>query len=169
MLSWKRAVCLLLSKKVQLLADYGDRRVRSQTLAVQWPAVVSLTRYVRVLHRVRLTRHNVLARDRWQCQYCRVACGPDLTLDHVVPRRQSRRGKVRLPWSGAVVPVHSWLNVTTACERCNVRKGDRTPEEARMPLPDLPRPPTRAEATRILFARIDIPHEWRDFLPRGID
>ncbi|MEN9209290.1 MAG: HNH endonuclease, partial [Thermostichus sp. DG02_2_bins_29] len=36
---------------------------------------------------------------------------------------------------------HSWDNVVTACERCNQRKGNRTPEEANMPLLSRPRAP----------------------------
>ena len=35
----------------------------------------------------------------------------------------------------------SWDNVTTACMRCNVRKGNRTPQEAAMPLRKMPRRP----------------------------
>ena len=43
-----------------------------------------------------------------------------LTIEHIIP--VSRGGK------------HAWMNVVTACRGCNHRKGNRTPEEARMPL-----------------------------------
>ena len=36
----------------------------------------------------------------------------------------------------------SWMNVVTACRACNQRKGNRTPEEAAMPLRTRPRAPT---------------------------
>ena len=41
----------------------------------------------------------------------------------------------------------TWENVTTACLRCNVRKGNRTPKEASMPLSRVPRRP----ASRLSF------------------
>ncbi|HNK54461.1 MAG TPA: HNH endonuclease, partial [Ottowia sp.] len=43
-----------------------------------------------------------------------------LTLDHIVPR--SKGGQT------------SWENVVAACRACNMRKGDRTPEQAGMTL-----------------------------------
>ena len=45
----------------------------------------------------------------------------------------------------------TWENVTTACLSCNVRKGNRTPKEADMPLMRVPRRPLSSlsfEATR---------------------
>jgi 5-methylcytosine-specific restriction endonuclease McrA len=50
-----------------------------------------------------------------------------LTIDHVLPR--SRGGKT------------VWENVTTACQKCNGRKGNRTPAEANMPLLAEPKRP----------------------------
>jgi 5-methylcytosine-specific restriction endonuclease McrA len=49
-----------------------------------------------------------------------------------------------------VTPVHAggedrWMNVVTACRSCNIRKGGRTPESARMPLLYLPYIPNRYE------------------------
>jgi hypothetical protein len=43
-----------------------------------------------------------------------------LTLDHILPRAQG----------GESVPQ----NLATACVPCNQRKGNRTPDQARMPL-----------------------------------
>ena len=42
------------------------------------------------------------------------------TIDHVVPRSKGGRD--------------SWANLVLACDKCNVKKGDRTPREAGMPL-----------------------------------
>lgn len=72
-----------------------------------------------------VNRREVLRRDHHTCQYC--GSTHNLTLDHVVPL--SKGGS------------HSWDNVVTACERCNQRKGNRTPEEANMPLRSKPRAP----------------------------
>ena len=56
-----------------------------------------------------------------RCQYCGVRKGAhELTLDHITPRAQD----------GHSTPE----NLVAACIMCNNRKGNRTPEQARMPL-----------------------------------
>ena len=70
---------------------------------------------------VGLTKHRLFARDRNVCAYCGGQyTEPGLTVEHIVP--VSRGGR------------HEWTNVVTACRSCNTRKGNRRPEEARMPL-----------------------------------
>jgi len=72
-------------------------------------------------NQVGLSKHRLFARDRHVCAYCGAHCGEsDLTVEHIVP--VSRGGR------------HDWTNVVTACRSCNTRKGNRLPEEARMPL-----------------------------------
>lgn len=69
----------------------------------------------------RLTRHGIWQRDRGICAYCGTRVSPaEATIDHVLPRA----------WGG----LTSWENLVIACRRCNERKADRTPAEARMPL-----------------------------------
>jgi hypothetical protein len=89
--------------------------------------VIRLRQFVRVPYRqVPLTRRNVFHRDGHTCQYC--GCSNEaLSIDHVFPR--SRGGS------------DSWDNVATACLPCNVRKANRTPREAGMPLLREPRRP----------------------------
>lgn len=72
-------------------------------------------------------------RDAYLCAYCAQRFdGSQLTRDHVLPR--SRGGR------------DVWENVVSACRHCNhVRKGDRTPEEAGMPLAFTPYAPCRWE------------------------
>lgn len=103
------------------------------------PVVVRLVRYVEqkwLYSRTRATysREGVLLRDRRQCAYCGRFTAT--TMDHVLPR--SRGGAT------------SWVNAVAACEPCNARKGDRTPDEARMPLRWEPYVPTRVQ---LHFAR----------------
>jgi 5-methylcytosine-specific restriction endonuclease McrA len=131
LISWQRALCLVLSQKAEVVALY-DTVVRSVSSSFQLPSVVRLTRYVRVVSRiglVRCTRKNVLLRDRYQCQYCGVKCRPSaITIDHVLPR--SRGGKT------------SWTNVVAACHVCNRKKGSLTLEQAQMELATVPRRPS---------------------------
>lgn len=74
----------------------------------------------------------LFARDRHICAYCAGRYGArELSCDHVVP--VSRGGK------------HTWTNVVTACRGCNLRKADRTPEQAHMALAYVPYTPNRHE------------------------
>ena len=94
----------------------------------QVPTVVRLVSYVVTRWRhsrgPAWSRAGVLARDGRACGYCG---GHASTIDHVLPR--SRGG------------ANEWTNTVAACGRCNNRKGDRTPSEARMPLRTRPYAP----------------------------
>ena len=169
-LDWRRAVTLLLDDKARLVEQYPGREIRSPSTTLPWPAVVTLTSYARHRGKVRFNRQNVLARDGWSCQYCgtapRTASGrpipSQLTLDHVIPRSKARDGRV--PRNGRQVPVTSWENIVTACRPCNQRKADKSPEHAGLTLRTRPRRPTPWEGVAMLFARVEIPDEWRGYL-----
>ena len=93
-----------------------------------------------------LSRQNIFRRDNSSCQYCGKT--EDLTLDHVIPK--SRGGRT------------SWDNLTTACKRCNSRKGDLTPEEAQMPLKIKPYKPSFVMFLRDFGGMIE--DSWLPFL-----
>lgn len=121
--SWRRAVVLLLKGKAEQVEHNGKFISPNFPL----PTVIRLRHYVRVPYKdIPLTRRNILHRDAHSCQYCGYT-GDDLTLDHVIPR--SRGGG------------DCWENLVTACVRCNVKKGSRTPKEAGMLLRYPPRKP----------------------------
>jgi 5-methylcytosine-specific restriction endonuclease McrA len=92
------------------------------------PSVVKLNYYVKVPFQrsVPLTRRAVFGRDGNLCQYCGATAE---SLDHVVPR--SRGGP------------HTWDNVVACCRRCNVKKGNRLPNEVGLALASVPRFPRR--------------------------
>ena len=114
--SWRRAIVLLLKGKAEQLEDAGSIVYADFPM----PSVIRLRQYVRVPYtEIALTRKNLLHRDGHTCQYC-THTSEILTLDHVIPR--SRGGQ------------DTWENLVVACNRCNVRKGNRTPREAEMPL-----------------------------------
>ncbi|MGD1909192.1 MAG: HNH endonuclease [Leptolyngbyaceae cyanobacterium] len=121
--SWRRAVVLLIKGKAEQLEHNGKLICAD----FPFPTVIRLRHYVRVPYKeIPLTRRNILQRDSHTCQYCGYS-GDGLTLDHVLPR--SRRGG------------DTWENMVTACVRCNVKKGNRTPREANMLLRNPPRRP----------------------------
>jgi 5-methylcytosine-specific restriction endonuclease McrA len=98
------------------------------------PLVLRLVRYVRMTFRyarnvAAYSRNGVIRRDKGRCAYCGHR-GAD-TMDHVLPR--SRGGGT------------GWLNAVAAHRECNRAKGDRTPEEAGMPLLWQPWKPTRVD------------------------
>ncbi len=169
--SWERAITMLLSEKVSLVAQYADRVIRSPSTTLPWPAVVMLKAYSKMQNRVRFNRANVMARDLFRCQYCGLAPKTRegrpqpgaLTLDHVVPRAQSRDGTVVI--QGRRFPLTGWENVVACCKDCNRKKAARTPEQAGMRLLAVPRRPSPWDAVRLAFGRAVIPNEWSDFLP----
>jgi 5-methylcytosine-specific restriction endonuclease McrA len=170
--SWQRAIELVLDGRVVVVAVKEDAAIRSERLSLPWPSVIALVRYAPVFSMPAPTRRHVLARDGHACVYCGASAGElsdrppheRLTLDHVVPRCRSRHGFVTVPWSGVPVPVSGWLNLVTACGRCNGRKGDRTPEEAGLTLPRSPWKPTRRDLLRPAPSR-PFPAEWLPWLP----
>lgn len=174
---WERAIGLIHRERAELVVGYARSMLHSIGKAMPWPAVVRLVRYVSARARVRFNRSNVLARDSYTCQFCgaqpRKNNRPDLaelTLDHVIPRAQSKPGPdgpVVTLASGKVIPVTCWLNVVAACYSCNSLKADRTPRQAGLKLQALPRAPTAADVLRMSMTRYTVPSEWVDFLPEG--
>lgn len=151
--SWQRAVTLFWGDKVEVVASY-DAMLRSPSLEMPMPAVVRMLHPLRARRRgVKLSRMNVLMRDRFTCQYCGRSASPrELTFDHVVPRAQGGRT--------------TWENIVIACSRCNERKGARTPLEAGMPLRKQPyRPPDLPLASLQLHLRRGFPEPWKDWVP----
>ena len=105
-----------------------------------------------------LTNAALFARDQYLCLYC----GMDtpraaLTRDHVQP--VSRGGR------------DVWENVVSACFHCNSRKGNRTPQQARMPLLAVPYRPSWIEhlilsnrnilADQMAFLKAQLPRKRR--------
>jgi 5-methylcytosine-specific restriction endonuclease McrA len=146
--TWKRAMVMVLMGKAEGLEHDRRRQLRPN---LHQPTVIRLRQFVRVPYRqMPLTRRNVFQRDDHRCQYCGTSSEP-LSIDHVVPR--SRGG------------ADLWENVTTACLACNVRKGNRTPREAGMPLRQEPRRPLSTlsfEARRRMGNGLNA--EWEKYL-----
>ena len=91
------------------------------------PLIIRLLNYIKHKTRtIRANRPRIYKRDHYQCVYC--GSNKDLTLDHVVPK--SRGGG------------NEWTNLVTSCFKCNLRKGNRTPEEAKLIMIQKPFVPT---------------------------
>lgn len=145
----RRATVLVLKERAEVL-ERREGSVRAEKLQIDRPCVIRLIRYVRIprdVHRRKITRKAVLARDAYTCQYCgREQTG--LTVDHVVPR--SRGGS------------SAWDNIVAACAPCNRKKGNRLPTEASMPLRRAPKAPGPNVFIRIASPRV--PDAWEQYL-----
>jgi 5-methylcytosine-specific restriction endonuclease McrA len=144
----RRAVVLLGKGKAELLEN-GRGEIHTPTFTLTIPSVIRLAYLVkRPFSGRKLSRREVLLRDRYTCQYCGRQT-KELTLDHVIPRKQGGR--------------HTWENVVSACIPCNRKKAGRTPYEAGMRLLRQPRAPY-PNPYSILQNR-QIMEEWRKFIP----
>jgi len=145
--SFKRALVLVLAGKATILAIDDDHPVVGQSETWDRPSVILLRRYVRIPHGrlVPVSRRGVLRRDGQRCAYCTASA---TTIDHVIPR--SRGG------------ADSWENLVACCLRCNNVKGDRTPQEMGWALRIIPRAP-HGTAWLVRGAERSQP-EWEEFL-----
>ena len=175
-ISARRAFCLLVKEIAEIVSvedqqflaydleswrEVSELRARHERENHEWvrcvrfelavPRIIRLLFYDRLPRsNVKFTRRNIYARDSNRCQYCgKRFSTSELSLDHVVPR--SRGG------------VSSWTNIVCCCVKCNVRKGGRTPDEARMKLVRLPAKPKRSPMIALRLG-----HEkyasWKQFL-----
>ena len=153
-ISCARAVRLIWKESAEMVERDSNRVLRSQHFEFPAPSVVRLRVYLDIHGRQRRAgckRNRILARDKYRCQFCGKKGGDlDLTIDHLLP---SSRG-------GSTSPE----NLVAACRPCNQRKGDRTPEEARMPLMKNPAALTYGIDRQILCHEAETRPEWREYL-----
>ena len=113
----------------EAVAENGNDFVYTPTFRLLVPEVILLTTFNRMPPRtVKFNRRNIYMRDHYTCQYCgKRPPKEELTIDHIVPR--SKGGK------------STWENVVLACQRCNTRKGSKTPQAVDMELLKTPKRP----------------------------
>lgn len=124
---WQRAITMLVANEAYTLIPHGSGKlVRSPSIAIEMPLVVSLHRFVPYREHYLIpgetaSKHMIRVRDGWTCQYC---FKYGRTIDHIMPK--SRGG------------LSTWENLCVACEKCNAQKRNRTPQEAGMRVPAVP-------------------------------
>ncbi len=147
-ISARKAIVLLYLGKAELLETYDGKQLRSVSMSMPFPSVLRLALYVKVPEKnIILSRKNILRRDGHRCQFCGRG-DLSLTLDHVIP--VSRGGE------------DTWENLVCACVACNNRKGDRTPEEAAMPLRRKPMRPNHVTFIRQFVGTVN--ERWKPYL-----
>ena len=117
--------------------------IRTTTLVLRAPEVIVLVHYSEIpASGLKFSRHHVIKRDRYTCQYCGTQPTrrrEKLTIDHVVPK--ARGGET------------TWENCVAACEPCNAKKANQTPDEAGMRLRKEPKRPDKI--VQVLLARVE--------------
>lgn len=131
--SWRRAVNLFLKGRVQLISSRTIRLIDHVRLPY------------RRLMGLKPTKKMIQRHYDFQCVYC--GSFNNLTVDHVLP--VSRGGK------------NTWENLVCACYSCNIKKGDRTPEEANLRLYIKPARPFNK--MHLLIQRSNV-EEWKQFI-----
>ena len=147
--SWKDALKAVFLERVNVVSEY-DQLVRSPSVELKLPSVVSLKDYVPLPDNVAFTRFNVFLRDKFSCQYC--GSNEELTFDHLLPR--SKGGET------------NWDNVVTACSTCNVRKGGKLLKTSGMKLSQYPYQPSTEDLHRNgkNFPPNYLHKSWMDYL-----
>ena len=131
--------------------EEGPDFIHSLNFRIRVPKIIVLMVFDKLPRKeVKLTRQNIFMRDHFHCQYCNKKFDrTELNIDHVVPR--SRGGKT------------TWDNVVCSCIKCNTRKGNRTPEQAGMPLKRIPKAPRPRAFLNVSMNRVA--HEsWKTFV-----
>jgi 5-methylcytosine-specific restriction endonuclease McrA len=125
--------------------------IHTVRLQIAVPRIIRLVGYDKLPRQdVKFNRRNIYARDGSKCQYCgKKFSTTELSLDHVKPKSQG--GKA------------SWDNIVCCCVKCNVKKGGRTPEQAKMHLITKPVKPKRSPVISIRLADARY-SSWKTFL-----
>jgi 5-methylcytosine-specific restriction endonuclease McrA len=150
-LSWKKAITLVFLGKVEVLKEY-EKEIKGVSVNMRQPAVIRLLRLVRNNHvNVKFSRKNIFLRDNYTCQYCGKKFEPrSLTCDHIIPR--SRGGAAE------------WTNIVTSCLHCNLKKGDKMPDEAGMRPRKRPSRPNGFYMLMLLVGVGAMPDYWKDYV-----
>ena len=143
----KRAISLYFLNKIDVLSNYNEK-VHSPSTSLNLPSIIKIKTYIKNNSiAVEISRKNILIRDNYTCQYCSLQ-NKSLTIDHVIPKFRGGQD--------------NWDNLVAACKKCNQKKGEHTPEEAKMPLIKKPKRPNRIHYFQRLVKERQ--SDWRPYL-----
>ena len=158
-ISWQDAACLYVREAVAwtlgdpcLVVHGGMNRQAGRQSLLELHPIIASTGHCRE-HALdpapALTNTALFARDRHLCLYCGDHFNRGgLTRDHVQPVSKGGRDE--------------WENVVSACLACNLRKANRTPQQADMPLLAVPYRPSWVE--HLILSNRNILADQMEFL-----
>ncbi len=150
-IDFKKTIKHLVNDKVEVISSW-EECILFGSNKINYPSIVRLkVPHKRHYFRNGFDREALIKRDKSICQYCCLKLNNhQVTIDHVLPRAQGG--------------VTSFINCVVACQTCNNKKDDRTPEQANMKLlkrPTLPSFVSRKNRTD----NLEFWHkDWDDFL-----
>jgi hypothetical protein len=114
-LNFRRMAKLVMTNRVEVIDIWQNLFLYGN---IEYPSIVKLNNYIRKKPIIpRFCFKGVLKRDKYCCQYTGIQLSSSkLTIDHVIPKSQGGKS--------------SWNNCVTATLEINLKKGNRTPEEA---------------------------------------
>jgi 5-methylcytosine-specific restriction endonuclease McrA len=137
----------------KLIENHPSGYIRTPSFRIAMPEVITLRIYDELpVSEIKFTRRNIYEHYSYLCCYCgKKFQTSDLNLEHIIPK--SRGGQ------------SSWNNVVTSCISCNIRKGNRLPDEAGMRLLITPsKPKWRGAQSLILHAGFKVKASWQRFI-----
>jgi uncharacterized protein with PIN domain len=128
-ISERKVFKLICKDKVDVLSTWEDY-IYWGSGKMQMPATLRLRKNInKYFYHNNFSRKVLVRRDKSRCQYCGTKLSAaQITIDHVIPKSQG--GKT------------SFVNCVTSCQPCNWKKANRTPEQANMPILNVPLHPT---------------------------
>jgi len=164
---WKKAMvwAFRYTKKnfdrIEIIEYHSNDYIIGTNDLLEIPAVIKTTKYFKIFNStVNFSRKNVFIRDNFVCQYCNQKFPINkLTYDHVIPKSK---------WRHNHTPT-SWTNIVTSCLFCNLKKGNKTPSQANMPLKKNPEIPKKTWKYLPLAYQLHtigsaIPEEWQTYI-----
>ncbi|MFH1258497.1 MAG: HNH endonuclease [Elusimicrobiota bacterium] len=127
--------------------------VHTPNFRIAVPEVIALRFYDKLpFQEVKFTRRNIYEHYGYKCCYCgKKFISEKLNLEHIIPL--SRGGKT------------NWDNVVTACICCNLKKGNRFPNEAGMALLIKPtKPKWRGKYSLVIPSILKTKTSWQRFI-----
>lgn len=147
---------------IEIIDFYRNDFIQGTNKKFPVPAVAKTKKFFKINdYGVNFSRKNILIRDNYTCQYCyNIFNINELTYDHVIPKSL---------WKQNTSPTN-WTNIVTCCIKCNRRKGNKTPSEAKMKLQNIPIRPQKNNkflpvVQSLLTIKKDMPEEWKLYLP----
>lgn len=151
-ISFKRAISLEVKKNSRITAIcYYENSINSTSGTVKIPAVMMYSRFIKISHKRSPSKRAIRIRDGNKCGYCGISLTNDnFTIDHIIPVSRFINKKI----------ANTWENQISCCKKCNLKKGNKTPDEAGMELLFIPR---KVEML-FLLEHIPPPKEWQEFI-----
>ena len=147
----KKALKHIFKDKVEVISTW-DEYLTFGSGKMKYPSILRLKNPIRRNYfNANFSRVALVKRDKSTCQYCaKKLTASGVTIDHVLPRAQGG--------------TTTFINCVVACQTCNNKKADRTPEQAGMFLMKKPTHPVFTSLRYGIDANEHWHKDWDDFL-----